>query len=285
MTQLKIDLHSHTTCSDGSLTPEELVLRADNLQVNVLAITDHDTIDAIARAHKAIEKYKLRLRLISGVEISTSWHGQEIHIVGLKVDESCPQFKQRLAEQADTRRARAERYAKKLENCGVENPLAGASRYAKGGSISRVHFAKYLVERGYVASFDQAFSKYLGKNGKAYVAPGWISIEQAISWIRDAGGISVLAHPTRYDLTNKWVRKLVRYFAEHQGQAIEVGMARQSPNERIQIQQYANELNLTASVGSDFHFISRYSELGRDLKLPDSATPVWHDWPEAQLSQ
>ncbi|WP_111977351.1 PHP domain-containing protein [Algibacillus agarilyticus] len=275
---MKIDLHSHTTCSDGSLTPAELVLRASTFEVDVLAITDHDSIQALDLAYEAKAKYKLKLQIINGVEISTSWEGQEIHIVGLNVDRNCSLFKSRLDQQLQTRVNRAERYAHKLENCGIKGALAGANHYARGKSISRVHFAKFLVNEGHVSSFDQAFKKYLAKNAKAYVSPGWIDIPEAIKWIKEAGGQAVLAHPTRYDLTNKWVRKLVAYFAQEGGEAIEVSLPRQSPNEKQQLAQYAIDANLKASAGSDFHHIGRFGELGRDINLPDIVTPIWHDW-------
>ncbi len=275
---MKIDLHSHTNCSDGELTPQELVFRADNLQVNVLAITDHDTIAGLDLAHQTIADKNLKLKLINGVEISTSWHGQEVHIVGLNVDRHCQVLKDRLQQQLDTRQDRARRIAEKLTQLGIEGTFEEAQKLAKGQCISRVHFAKILLSRNLVNDFEQAFKKYLARKAKAYVSPGWITIEDAVTWIKDAGGQAVLAHPTRYKLSNKWVRKLITEFEICGGEAIEIGLTRQSENERQQLAKYAIDAKLKASQGSDFHRISRFSELGRNLTMPETVTPIWHDW-------
>lgn len=275
---MKIDLHSHTKRSDGELSPEELINRAHNQGVDVLAITDHDTVQAIAEAQQIIDDKQYNIQLISGVEISTSWDGCEIHIVGLNVDHECPQFLQRLNQQLETRLDRAQRIAKKLAIKGMENTYDGAAELATSDCISRAHFARHLMLEGHVQTMDEAFKKFLARRKSCYVAPGWITVEQAIDWIHDAGGQAVLAHPTRYDLSNKWVRKLIAYFAEQGGDAIEVALSRQSPNERIQLQSYADNHQLLSSIGSDFHRVSRFAELGKNLTLPSAAKPVWQDW-------
>lgn len=282
---MKIDLHSHTKCSDGELSPEELVLRASNKGVDVLAITDHDTVSALEPARDAIIKHKLPLKLVAGVEISTRWHGFEIHVVGLNIDDKQPELVALLTQQQNTRDKRAEKIAVKLarvlpESYGftAETIMQKVLEKAQGQSISRVHFAKTLLEAGIVDRMQQAFDKYLGRKGKAYAAPEWISVEQAIAAIKAAGGHAVLAHPTRYDLKNKWVRKLVDYFAEHQGDAIEVGLPRQNNNELIQLATYAQQAKLKSSQGSDFHRVSSYTELGSLLPLPEFCEPIWTDW-------
>lgn len=282
---MKIDLHSHTKCSDGELTPEELVLRASNKGVDVLAITDHDTVSALKPARDAIVKHNLSLKLIAGVEISTRWHGFEIHIVGLNIDEQNPAFLALLKQQQTARDQRAETIATKLARVlpakyefTAEKIMSKVLEKAQGQSISRVHFAKTLLEAGVVDRMQQAFDKYLGRKGKAYATPEWISVEQAIAAIQAAGGHAVLAHPTRYDLKNKWVRKLVDYFAEHKGDAIEVGLPRQNNNELIQLATYAQQAKLKSSQGSDFHRVSSYTELGSLLPLPEFCEPIWTDW-------
>lgn len=277
-----IDLHCHTRFSDGELTPEEVVLRADNRNINVLAITDHDTINGLDSAHQAIEKHNLKLTLIDGVEISTSWHGFEIHILGLKVNRLCPVFVARLNQQLETRHNRAERIAAKLEKFGFSGCLDAVKKIANGQCISRVHFAQYLVEKGAVSHIQKAFDKYLGRKEKAYVPPHWISIEDAVSWIKQAGGTAVLAHPSRYDLNNKWIKRLVDEFAAFGGDAIEVALPRQSKNETLQLAQYANSASLKASAGSDFHKLSPYTELGRYAPMPANVEPIWADWQEIQ---
>ncbi|EWH09902.1 phosphotransferase domain-containing protein [Catenovulum agarivorans DS-2] len=279
---MKIDLHSHTKCSDGALTPEELVLRAFNKGVDVLAITDHDTTSALAEARSAIQQHNIPLQLIAGVEISTRWHGFEIHVVGLNIDESNSALKQTLASQIQARDLRAQKIATKLarviEGYTAESILRRVQAKAQGNSISRVHFAQVILEDGLVSRIQQAFDKYLGRKGKAYAAPEWISIEKAIEVIHAAGGQATLAHPTRYDLKNKWIRKLVDYFAAVNGDAIEVALPRQTNNELIQLATYAQQAKLKSSQGSDFHRVSSYTELGKLLPLPEFCEPVWTDW-------
>lgn len=277
-----IDLHCHTKFSDGELTPEEIVLRAANRNIDVLAITDHDTIDGLDSAHQAIEKYSLKLNLIDGVEISTWWHGFEIHILGLNVNRADTQFQQRLSQQLKTRENRAHRIAEKLEKFGFKDCLKEVQKIANGQCISRVHFAKYLLSLGEVNTIQKAFDKYLGRKQKAYVSPNWISIEEAVNWIKEAGGQAVLAHPSRYELNNKWIRRLVDEFSALGGDAIEVALPRQSKNETIQLAQYANSAGLKASAGSDFHRVSPYTELGRYAPMPENVDPVWSSWQEIQ---
>ncbi|WP_017445634.1 PHP domain-containing protein [Gayadomonas joobiniege] len=280
--RFKIDLHSHTFCSDGELSPEELVLRAANKDVQVLAITDHDCIDALIPAADAIKKHKLALQLINGVEISTRWHGFEIHILGLNIAPDNAALTEALQQQIASRETRARKIAEKLARVLPE--LDGDALFekisdmAKGDSISRVHFARYLLQEGYVNHIQKAFDKYLGRKGKTYVPPQWMSPEHAIELIHAAGGQAVLAHPTRYDLNNKWVRRLVTEFAQMRGDAIEVGLPRQNNNELIQLANYAKQANLSASQGSDFHRVGGHNELGQLLPLPELCQPIWHNW-------
>ncbi|WAJ71004.1 PHP domain-containing protein [Catenovulum adriaticum] len=275
---MKFDLHSHTNCSDGELTPEELVLRAENKGIDVLAITDHDTVAAIPLAKSAIAKHNLKLKLVEGVEISTSWHGFEIHIVGLNVNSDDDQLLKNLDEQLLKRENRAERIAEKLAKIGFENCLEPVKAIAQGRSISRVHFAKYLLREGHVSHIQQAFDKYLARRSKAYVAPQWVGIEEAIHWIHQAGGQAVLAHPTRYDMTNKWVRKLITECKSLGADAIEAALPRQNKNELMQLLNYAKEAGLKVSQGSDFHRITPYTELGKTLNLPDDCQKIWQNW-------
>lgn len=275
---MKFDLHSHTNCSDGELTPEELVLRAEHKGIDVLAITDHDTVSAIPLAKLAIAKHNLKLKLVAGVEISTSWHGFEIHIVGLNVNSDDAQLLNNLDEQLLKREQRAEKIAEKLTKVGFENCLEPVKKIAQGRSISRVHFAKYLLREGHVSHIQKAFDKYLARRGKAYVAPQWISIEEAVHWIHQAGGQAVLAHPTRYNMTNKWVRKLITECKLLGVDAIEAALPRQNKNELMQLLNYAKEAELKVSQGSDFHRITPYTELGKTLELPDECQKIWQDW-------
>ena len=158
---LKIDLHSHTKHSDGHLTPEELILRAHNMQVDVLAITDHDTLAGLPEAHAAQAKQKRALTLINGVEISTAWHGFDIHVVGLNVDVDDEALNAFLQNQADIRRERALKIGEKLQKCGFDGVTEKAFAMAGVGQVTRAHFARVLVNEYGVANMDAAFKKYL----------------------------------------------------------------------------------------------------------------------------
>ena len=197
------DLHSHTTCSDGVLTPQELMTRAELRQIDALAITDHDTTEALQQAKDFIEEKNYKIKLINGIEISTKWHGFEIHIVGLCIDDDDSAFSDCMAIQRNHRELRAKSISEKLEKRGITDIYEEAKTLAGSEIISRTHFAKILVQRGIVSSFDAAFKKYLGKGKSAYVSPNWMDIDSAVKIIDRAGGISVLAHPIRYDLSNK----------------------------------------------------------------------------------
>lgn len=272
------DLHSHTTASDGLLTPAALVARAVEMRVGVLAITDHDSVDGLAAAAEAIAAQQLPLRLVNGVEISTLWENHEIHIVGLNIDPQHPMMQALLAQQRDYRRQRAEEMARRLEKAHIPGALEGALRLANGGAVTRGHFARYLIEAGKAENVAQVFKKYLAKGKTGYVPPQWCTIEQAIDVIHQSGGQAVVAHPGRYDLSAKWLKRLLAFFAEHGGDAMEVAQCQQAPNERTQLAQYAQQFRLLASQGSDFHQPCSWIELGRKLWLPGGVEPVWRDW-------
>ncbi|WJV55826.1 PHP domain-containing protein [Prodigiosinella aquatilis] len=269
------DLHSHTTASDGLLTPTELVQRAVEMRVGVLAITDHDTTAALDEAQTAIRQCSLPLRLIAGVEISTLWENHEIHIVGLGQDCSHPALVNLLQQQSDYRLQRAEHIGLRLEKAQIPDAFAGAARLAAGGTITRGHFARYLVEQGRAENISQVFKKYLAKGKTGYVPSQWCTIQQAIDAIHQSGGVAVLAHPGRYDLTAKWLKRLLRHFTDCGGDAMEVAQCQQAPDERLQLARYAREYRLLGSQGSDFHQPCAWIELGRKLWLPGDVEPVW----------
>lgn len=269
------DLHSHTTCSDGSLSPEELITRADVRHIDFLAITDHDTTAALEQAKVYRDKIESKLKLINGIEISTKWHGFEIHIVGLCIDAGETAFQEVMSLQRKNRQIRAQNIALKLEKKGVKKPLERATELAKGPVISRTHYAKVLLEQGFVSNFEQAFKKYLGKGKSCYVSPNWMDIETAVKFIKLAGGIAVLAHPIRYDLSNKWLTKLVDEFAAVGGEGLEVGLTQMSPNQRTHLSRLATERGLYSSQGSDFHAPARWLDLGKNLRLTDACVPIW----------
>ncbi|GKX42089.1 phosphatase [Pectobacterium carotovorum subsp. carotovorum] len=244
--------------------------------MSVLAITDHDTTAGLDEAQQAIAQQGLPLRLIPGVEISTLWENHEIHIVGLGMDIAHPALTGLLQQQAECRQSRAEQIAARLEKNRIPDALTGAQRLATGGQITRAHFARYLIELGIAANMNQVFKKYLAKGKTGYVPPQWCTIPQAIEAIHQSGGVSVLAHPGRYDLTAKWLKRMLATFAENGGIAMEVAQCQQAPDERTQLGRYARDFNLMASQGSDFHLPCAWIELGRKLWLPADVEPVWH---------
>lgn len=281
---LKIDLHSHTHFSDGKLSVPELLMRAQQMQVDYLAITDHDCVDAIAPAIHYVEAQKEAgkkpVNIIAGTEISTSWHGFEIHILGLDVDHTCAVFKQRLASQLEKRSERAKKIALKLANIGIHNIYEDALKkvvnsQGEHGCISRAHIAQVLVDRGECAHLQQAFTQYLGTKKKAYVVPKWISIRSAVEWIHEAGGKAVIAHPFHYDMTTKWLRRLATEFAECGGDAMEVQHPNLAKAKHDLMVDIALEAKLDGSAGSDFHAPSKWTELGRRLVMPEAITPIW----------
>lgn len=281
------DLHSHTRASDGLLTPAALVQRAVEMRVGVLAITDHDSVAGVDEAQQTAIDLALPVKVLAGVEVSTLWENHEIHIVGLNIDTRHPALVSFLAGQHACRQARAEQIAERLEKARIPGALAGAMRLADGGVITRGHFARFLVEQGKADNMAQVFKNYLARGKTGYVPPQWCTIKQAIDAIHHSGGCAVLAHPGRYGLSAKWLKRLVAHFREASGDAMEVAQCQQAPNERTQLAQYARDNALAASQGSDFHQPCPWIELGRKLWLPAAVEPVWERFPAlapAQLS-
>ncbi|WAH52710.1 5'-3' exoribonuclease [Pseudescherichia vulneris] len=279
------DLHSHTQASDGLLSPEELVHRAVEMRVGTLAITDHDSTSAIPAARAEIQRAGLDLTLINGVEISTLWENHEIHIVGLNIDIEHPAMVALLEEQKARRQQRAMQIGERLEKANVPGAWEGALRLANGGAVTRGHFARFLVESGKASDVAGVFKKYLARGKTGYVPPQWCTIKQAIDVIHYSGGKAVVAHPGRYDLSAKWLKRLLAHFAEQGGDAMEVAQCQQAPNERTQLAAYAQQFGLMASQGSDFHQPCPWIELGRKLWLPAGVEAVWQLWEQPQHNE
>lgn len=275
---MKIDLHSHTHCSDGLLSPEELVCRAVEKKVQVLAITDHDTTQGLARAAAQIASAQLPLHLINGVEISTSWYEFEIHVVGLNIDPDSVLLQQRLQSQQQRRLERATEMARRLTKFQVPDCLPAVLAIANGAALTRTHFARHLVQIGKASSMNNVFKKYLARGKAGYVPNNWVPLAEAVQWIHDAGGVAVLAHPLKYNLNGKWLTKLVREFALAGGNAVEVASPQQTPVQKREIWRLCQLFELTASVGSDFHQPTDWNELGRGLYLTDDIVPLWAHW-------
>lgn len=272
MTEKIYDLHSHSTASDGTLTPTELVQRAVLQGVNVLALTDHDSISGLAEARRVANE--LGIEFIHGVEISTEWENRGIHIVGLGFDETSPELTALLYKQAETRYHRAIEIGEKLEKVGVPNAFEGAKNLADG-EVTRAHYARYLVQIGKVSNETQAFKKYLAQGKSCYVKSAWVDIPTAIQTIHQAGGVAVLAHPLRYTMTNRWLKRLIGEFKAWGGDGLEVAGVGQTTDQRQLLARWAIEHDLLASVGSDFHYPCGWIELGKSLWLPENVKPIW----------
>lgn len=266
------DLHCHSTASDGVLSPTEVVQRAAEQGVNVLALCDHDTVCGIDEARLAAKE--MGIKLITGVEISTTWEGRGIHIVGLNFDQTHPKMTALLAKQKSLREKRAVEIGAKLEKAGIPNAYEGAKALANG-EVTRAHYGRYLVQIGKVSNDGQAFKRYLGQGKSAFVKAEWVDIPTAIETIQAAGGMAVIAHPLRYNLTGKWIRKLIADFKTWGGDAMEISGYGQTKEQRQMLARWANEFGLLGSVGSDFHFPCGWVELGRNLDLPEGVEPIW----------
>ncbi len=274
------DLHSHSTASDGTLTPAQLVEKARAAGVNVLALTDHDTLDGLAEAARAA--LALDLVLLPGVEISVTWSGMTVHVLGLGVDPDSPGLNQGLRELRRFRDWRAREIARKLEKSGIAGALQGASRFRRGAVLSRTHFAHFLVERGHAGSVREVFKRFLVRDKPGYVRGQWASLQQAVGWIRDAGGMAVIAHPARYRLTRSKLRRLVTEFIQAGGVGLEVVSGSHSLDETRHMAALAREHRLFASCGSDYHGPENpWIDIGRLRGLPQGCTPIWEagSWP------
>ena len=281
---LCIDLHCHSTASDGALSPAALVERAAGRGVTHLALTDHDTIAGLAEAETAAQAQGIVL--IPGVELSCLWKSRTIHIVGLDFDPESDGFRKALEQQNDNRWARARMIAERLAKLGVADLLGRASEAAGGDVPGRPHFAKVLTEDGVVRNTAQAFKRYLGNGKSGDVKAFWPELPEVVRWITEAGGVAVLAHPRKYQLTATKLRELTADFRRAGGQAIEVSTSGQSSGDLGFLAELCRKEKLLASQGSDFHFPGApWCELGRIMKMPDGLEPVWHSFRQPVLSR
>ena len=270
----RYDLHSHSTASDGSLTPTELIQRAKIKGVTTLALTDHDTVNGQIEAKNVAKENNIKL--IPGIEISTTWENKCFHIVGLNIDINNSTLTSGIQGLQTIRIERAKTIARKLEKKRIPDAYEAVLKTANGGMITRLHFANFLVSNNYVSSQQQAFDKYLGKGKPAFVSTVWAELQTAVEWINQAGGIAIVAHPMRYKLTASWMKRFLSFFKETGGQGIEVITGRSTPDEIRRSVLYANQFEFSASVGSDFHTPdNKWVELGRLAPLPENIKPVW----------
>jgi len=275
---VNFDLHCHSNASDGLLGPDTLVERAAANGVDVLALTDHDETAGLASARA--EAASRGIKFIDGVEISVTWQGVTIHVVGLQIDPEAARLKEGLETLRSGRATRAARIAEALEQAGIRGSLAGAMSYvANPNVISRTHFARFLVDIGRAPDVRSVFRHYLVKGTPGYVPHQWASLGDAVAWIRASGGVAVLAHPGRYSLGRPERRALLTEFKGSGGAAIEVMTGSHTLEQFAEFAQLAKEFELLASRGSDFHGdAGSRADLGALPSLPGDLRPVWHDW-------
>lgn len=269
-----VDLHTHTLRSDGTLTPADLVTRAHAHGVKILALTDHDVTDGLAEASATAAA--LGMQLVPGVEISVTWEGQTLHIVGLAINPAHDALQQGLARLREFRNWRAREMDRRLAKKRITGAFDYASHLARGSILSRTHFARFLVDRGYVRTMGDAFKHYLTRGRPGHVPGQWATLAQAVGWICDSGGIAVIAHPARYKLTSGKRKRLLDEFKACGGRAIEVISGSHSATDNDHYAELAVREALLASVGSDYHGPEKpWVELGRLPALPAGCTPVW----------
>jgi predicted metal-dependent phosphoesterase TrpH len=275
---LNVDLHSHSNVSDGALPPAAVAARAKANGVEVWALTDHDEIDGIAEAREAAAAFGLTY--VPGVEISITWAGETVHIVGLQIDETNETLVKGLAATRSGRERRARDMAEKLAAVGIPGTFEGALKYVGNPDlISRTHFARYLLEIGTCKDVSDVFRNYLTEGKPGYVPHRWATLKEAVTWIRGAGGMAVVAHPGRYKFSDLQLDALLNEFKQFGGTGVEVVTGSHTVDEYEQFAKVAKNYGLLASRGSDFHAPGEsHIDLGALPPLPAHLLPVWHNW-------
>ena len=273
--QIIVDLHCHSTASDGLLSAEALVRRAAANGVSLFSLTDHDDLGGLADARAV--SLEAGMQFINGVEVSIEWGGLQVHVVGLNFDERDAALNAGLLSIRSGRVGRARRMSAELEKVGIAGCFEGAMRHAENPNlISRAHFARYLVEIGVCKDVRSVFESYIVPGRPGYVEHRWATLEESVGWIVGAGGVAVIAHPGRYKLSRAEMRQLLDEFKSVGGQAIEVVSGSHSLDNVAVFSRFAREYGFMASCGSDFHGPGEsYIDLGRLAPTPQGLTPVW----------
>lgn len=278
---LNIDLHCHSHVSDGVLSPTDVVTRAATNGVDVFALTDHDDVAGLTEAQAAANK--LGIAFIPGVEISVTWHGHTVHIVGLRINPLNHVLVNGLQGIRTGRTLRAQRMGDDLAKHGIVGAFDGARVHAVNKQIiGRVHFARWLVEQGCASDVRQAFKRFLTPGKPGYVEHEWAPLENAVNWVRASGGMAIMAHPGRYSLNARELHILLDEFRTLGGEGIEVVTGSHHPSEYGKFADLARAFGFKASRGADFHAPGEGVDLGRLPALPQYCKPVWLDWPEAE---
>lgn len=271
-----VDLHCHTTASDGSLAPAELLQRAQQQGVEMLAITDHDTLAGYFAACRYEGDTPV---LIPGIELSCVWGKSSIHILGLNIDPANEILQRGISQQCEARQLRGQLIAQKLEKRGFSGAYEYAVALAGDSQLGRPHFAQFLLDRGHTGSIAEAFKKYLGAGKAGDVKTLWPQMGEVIDWILASGGVPVLAHPLHYKMTGTRLRSLVSDFKSQGGMALEVISGKQAADRTRYLQDLCEQFELHSSCGSDFHHPGHsWCELGAGSSLPVESRPVWTLW-------
>lgn len=272
---LNIDLHCHSTASDGLLSTSAVTRRASENGVELFSLTDHDDLSGLPAARAVSDE--VGMRFVNGVEISIEWGGLQVHILGYNFNAEAVALNAGLKSVRSGRIERARRMSNDLEKIGIKGCFDGAMRYAENPNlISRAHFARYLVESGVCRDVRSVFDSYIVPGRPGYVDHRWATLEESVGWILDAGGIASIAHPGRYKFSRSEIRALIEDFKRFGGQAIEIISGSQSADSVTVFGRLAREHGLMASCGSDFHGPGEsYVDLGRIESLPQGLTPIW----------
>ena len=272
---LNADLHCHSVVSDGTLTPEVLAERAKTNGVELWALTDHDEIGG---QHRAMAAAKAQgMAYLTGTEISVTFAGETVHIVGLGFDPEDAALKQGLHNTRNGREQRAREMSDSLAQAGIHGAFEGALKFVGNPElISRTHFARHLVETGVCKETNEVFRKYLTEGKPGYVPHRWASLKDAITWITQANGMAIIAHPGRYNFSANAEYALFTEFKAHGGRGVEVVTGSHTKQEFVKYAETAKEFGLAASRGSDFHSPDEsHTDLGKLPFLPGDLTPVW----------
>ena len=249
-----IDLHVHSTASDGTYSPSEVAKLANTIGLSAIALTDHDTIDGLEEFQKTGKAFGLET--INGIEFAALWekhHRPEIHLVGLGFDPNHPLLLERMKDIKESREIRNQKMCEKLSSIGLHISLEEVQANAGGDIITRAHFANVLLQKGYIAKKEDAFSRYISPGLPGYVEREFLTPALCIQTIKEAGGVAILAHPTLYHLNMEQLEELCEELISYGLDGIECQYSTYSPAETKAITQLAEKMNLLPSGGSDFH--------------------------------
>lgn len=271
-----IDLHCHSSFSDGTLTPEELIERANSLQIQCLSLTDHDTVAGYSALYRAA--LHTTIKIVNGIELSTRWKKYDIHILGYQINHT-PELQELIFHQNKSRIERAEQIGDSLYLAGINNAYHKACDLAGHKRVGRPHFAQVLINEGKVRDMKSAFKNYLGRGKCAYIPTMWLSMQDAVKGIMHAGGQAVIAHPLKYGLTRSKLHELINDFKDVGGIGMEVVSGEMTTVQTQEMAGLCNRFDLLATSGSDYHGDAQSRiNLGRQQQLPIICTPIWQEW-------